>query len=128
MAIAALVIGLLIAALGALGIAAPETFVRVVGVFQSPPAVYVAAAIRVGVGIVLIRAARASRAQGVFRVLGVLIVVGGLLTPFVGVAGARLILGWWSAHGPALIRVWGFVAAAIGGFIAYAVIPRRRSA
>ena len=124
----ALMIGLLVAALGILGIAAPEVFLRTVTFFQTPPAIYLAAAIRVVVGVVLFRAAKESRVPRVLLVLGVLITVGGLLTPLVGVRGARVILDWWSAGGSGFVRVWGGVAVAVGVFIVYAVAPNRRTA
>ncbi|MCM3876405.1 MAG: hypothetical protein NEA02_08300 [Thermoanaerobaculia bacterium] len=128
MAQAALLIGLFIAGLGTLGIAAPEVFVRAVRFFQTPPTIYLAAVIRVAVGIVLILAAAASRAPRVLRVLGFLIVIGGVLTPFVGIRGAEVIIGWWSAGGHAFVRVWAGVALAIGVFIAYAVVQKHRAA
>lgn len=124
---AALFIGLFIAALGTLGIAAPEVFVRAVRFFQTPPTLYLAAVIRVSVGVVLVLAAPASRAPRVLRVLGFLIVIGGVLTPFVGVRGAEAIIEWWSAGGSALVRVWAGVALAIGVFIVYAAAQERRA-
>ena len=128
MALVALVIGGFVAAVGILGIAAPEVFLKTIRFFQTPPAIYLAAAIRVGVGVVLIRAAPASRTPRILRVLGFIIVVGGLLTPFVGVRGAHVILDRWSAGGPALVRVWAAVAIAAGAFIVYSTAPNRRAA
>jgi hypothetical protein len=125
---AALFIGLLICALGTLGIATPEVFVRTVRFFQTPPTLYLALVIRVAVGVVLVLAAPASRAPRVLRVLGFLVVIGGVLTPFVGVRGAEAIIEWWSAGGAPLVRVWAGVALAIGIFIVYAVAGRRRAA
>jgi uncharacterized BrkB/YihY/UPF0761 family membrane protein len=77
---------------------------------------------------VLVRAAAASRAAKALRVLGFLIVIGGLVTPLVGVWGAQVILDWWSEGGSALVRVWAGVAAALGVFVLYAVAPNRRAA
>jgi len=56
MAIAALLIGLLIAAQGVLGLAAPELFASVVMAFQTPPVIYLAAVIRIAFGVVLVLA------------------------------------------------------------------------
>src|SRR5688572_18819240 len=96
MPIAAVSIGLLIVAQGVVGLAVPDLFVGIVRTFQEPPVLYIAAAIRFAFGVVLFRAAPLSRTPIVLRVLGSLIALGGLLTPFVGVSLARVVLGWWS--------------------------------
>ena len=128
MALVALFIGLFIAALGVLGVVAPEAFLRSVSFFQVPPAIYLAAVNRTIIGAVLIRAAPASRAPKILRLLGFAIAIGGLLTPFVGVRVGDAIIDWWSAWGTAMVRVWGGAGAAFGAFIIYAVAPRRRAA
>ncbi len=124
MARLALLIGLLLAVQGILGIAAPDVFVRTLRFIQTPPVIYLAAVIRVAFGVVLIRAARGSRLPIFLRVFGSIIIIGGSLTPFVGVRFARLILDWWSAGGPGLVRVFAAVSLALGIFTAYAVAPR----
>ena len=128
MSLVALFIGLFIAGLGMLGIVAPEAFLRSVAFFQVPPAIYLAAVNRTLIGIVLVRAAPASRAPKVLRVLGFVIAIGGLLTPFIGIWVGNAIIDWWSAWGTAMVRVWGGAGAAFGAFIIYAVAPRRRAA
>ena len=128
MALVALLIGVLIAAQGILGIAAPEVFVRIVRFFQTPPVIYLAAALRVVFGVVLVGVAGASRTPPVLRVFGFLMIIGGLLTPFVGRRAAHVILEWWSEGGPGLVRVWAAAALALGVFIVYAVAPRRSAA
>ena len=120
-------IGLFIAALGALGIAAPGMFLGAVGFFQTTPAIFLAAVIRVLVGFVLFRAAPDARARKTLRVIGVVIIVGGLLTPLIGLSGGRAILEWWAAQGAWLIRLWGGVAAALGVFLVYSLAPPRRA-
>jgi hypothetical protein len=122
----ALLIGVLLAGQGILGISAPDVFVGFLRFVQTPPVTYVAAAVRVLFGVVLIRAAAGSRAARFLRVFGFIIVIGGLLTPFVGVRFAELIFDWWSAGGPALVRVFGGVSLALGLFVIYAIAPDRR--
>ena len=128
MTIAALLIGLLIVAQGIVGLAVPDIFVSIVSMFQTLPMIYLAAVIRVIFGVVLFRAAPASRAPKGLRLLGVLIFIGGVLTPFIGVQFAHIILGWWSEGGAAVVRMWAGVALAIGAFILYATVPNRRAA
>ena len=128
MRIAALSIGLLIVAQGILGLFAPDLFVGLVRAFQTPPVIYVAAVIRFVFGVVLFRVAPLSRAPTALRGLGALIAIGGLLTPFIGIPFARIVLGWWSDGGPAIVRVWAAAALLLGAFIVYATLPVRRAA
>jgi len=117
------VIGAFLLVLGAIGLLAPATFVTMVTVFQTPPMLYVAAAVRITVGTVLILAAPSSRSHAVLGALGVVIAFGGLLTPFMGMAIARPILDWWATN-PLIPRVFGLVAIGIGGFILRSARPQ----
>jgi hypothetical protein len=121
----AVFIALLLIMQGILGLAAPETFVRVVRFFQTPPVIYLAAVLRVTIGLVLVCAAAASRAPKFLRSFGSIIVIGGVLTPFIGIRFAHLVLDWWSAQGPALVRVFAGVSLALGLYTAYAMFPKR---
>jgi hypothetical protein len=102
--------------------------VRLVRFFQEPPVIYAAAVVRFLFGAVLVAAARSSRAPTVLRFFGILMMVGGLLTPFVGGRAAEVILAWWSDGGPGVVRTWAVAALALGAFIAYAFVPKRRAA
>lgn len=127
MKLIALLFGIFVVAIGSLGIVVPELFVSTVGFFQLPPAIYFAAVIRVAVGIVLIRVAPASRAPMALRVLGFLIFIGGVLTPFIGIQFAGQIFDWWTAGGPMLVRMWACAGLVIGIFVIYAVAPNPRT-
>lgn len=123
----ALLIGVLLVVQGILGLAAPDVFVGTIRFIQTPPVMYLAAAVRVVIGVVLVRAAPGSRAPRFLRVFGFIIIIGGLLTPFIGVWAAQHILDWWSAAGPAVVRVFAGVSLALGLLILYAVARERRS-
>jgi hypothetical protein len=84
--------------------------------------------IRVVFGVVLIRAAPLSRSPKGLRVLGSLIVVGGLLTPFIGVQFAQVILGWWLEGGVSVVRIWAGFSLLLGAYVVYATVPTRRAA
>lgn len=127
MPLLALLIGLLLVGQGLLGIAAPDEFLRTIRFMQTPPVIYLAAILRVAFGIVLVSAASGSRAPRFLRVFGFIIIIGGLLTPFAGVWAAQHILGWWTAGGPALVRVFGGVSLALGGLVVYAVARLRKA-
>lgn len=125
--IAALFIGMFLACLGILGVASPETFLEAVRFFQAPPVIYLAAIIRVVIGIILIVAARESRFRMIIRVLGILIMIGGLLTPFWGAQLASAILNSWTEGGSSIVRLWAVFSLALGVFVVYAIAAKRRT-
>ena len=124
----ALAIGFFVAAVGIVGIVAPHSLQTIAQYSVTPLGLYAAAALRAAFGVILVLAGPASRTPKVLRVVGCIALVFGLITPFLGVDRARAILDWWSSQGPGLIRLWPAVAAVVGVFIVYAVIPGRRAA
>ena len=123
MAFVALALSLGVAALGALGVLYPEKFAGIVRRFQTRRGLYAAAAIRVALGAALFVAAPASRAPEVLGVLGVLIFVAGLATPFLPLERLRRLLDLWVAWGPGFLRVWAASALILGLSLAYALVP-----
>ena len=123
MVLVALVLSLFVAALGALGVVSPRRLFGIVRGFQSPAGLYAAAVLRVTLGMALYFAAPTSRAPGAVRVLGVLILVAGLITPLFGLERFARMLDWWSGRGPAFMRIWAGLALTIGLLLAYAVLP-----
>jgi hypothetical protein len=110
-----------------LGVAAAVTpdFVIATGrSLVSPSGLYAAAALRAGVGFVLILAARESRAPGILRAIGAVVLVGAVATPFFGVEAARARLDWEAAH-VTFFRVEGVAFVCLGGFIVSALRPGR---
>jgi len=123
----ALCISLLLLVQGLIGLAAPDVFAGVVRFMQTSPAIYAAAAVRAAIGIVLLQAASTSRLPIFLRILGGFVLLGGLLTPFVGRQFAEVILDWWSSGGSALVRLFAAVSLALGLVTAYAVAPKPRN-
>jgi hypothetical protein len=62
------------------------------------------------------------------RVVGVVIIINGLVTPLFGIERSEALLDWFSTQGPAFVRVMATLAIAFGAFVVYAVILRRHSA
>lgn len=124
----ALLVGLTIAAIGILGIVAPMVLLDAFRSSQTQLGLYVVATVRVAFGLFLIGAAAASRLPRTLRVLGAVIIVAGIITPFVGVERTRAILDWWSAQGTIFMRGWAVIALIFGLFIIYAIAPRRQAA
>ena len=120
----AVALGLVVATIGILGVAAPSVLLEFGRSLQSAGALYVIAAVRIGFGAILIWAASNSRTPRTLLVLGVLIIIAGVATPFFGVERSRTVFDWWSTQGSFLTRVWPFAAIGFGLFIAYVGAPR----
>jgi hypothetical protein len=112
---------------GLTGMLAPDCLMTIGRHSVTPVGIYLVAALRIGIGLVLAKVAPVSRAPKALRVLGVIAVLGGVATLFLGTERAQAILEWWSAHGPLFIRMGAGIALVLGGFIAYTLIPGRRA-
>jgi hypothetical protein len=124
----ALVVALFIIVAGVAGVLAPGSLLVVGRFVVTPGGLYAIAALRVGIGLVLILAAPISSAPKTLRALGAAVIVAGLATPLFGVERARAIVDWEATQGTALLRVGAGLALAIGVFIAFAVGAGRRPA
>jgi hypothetical protein len=122
-----LLVALFIALIGLTGVFAPDCLMMIGQYSVTPAGIYVAAALRIGIGLVLARVAPVSRAPKTLRIFGVIAVIAGVTTLFLGTERAHAILEWWSAQGPAFIRLCAGLALILGAFIAYAVAPDRRA-
>jgi len=122
--LAAIAIGCAVAVQGVFGLATPDLFLSLLRAIQTPPVIYVAAVVRVAFGIVLLLAAPASRVPVALRVLGALIVAGGLVTPFYGVQFGHAMLDWWDRGGPSLVRAWATFSLVLGVLIVWSVARR----
>ena len=123
-----LALGAVIIAIGLVGVVAPSILLEFGRSLQTPIALYVVAAVRVAFGALLLWVASVSRRPTVLRLIGTIIVVAGLLTPFFGVERAQAMLTWWSGQGPLFMRGWAGLAVIFGLFIIHVVYPRRLAA
>ena len=124
----AIVLGLAIAAIGVFGVAAPSALLEFGRLLQTTDALYLVATVRVMFGAVLLWVAPSSRTPKVLRVLGILIIIAGIVTPIFGIERSGAMFEWWSSQGALFTRAWAILAVAFGLFIAYAVLSPRRSA
>ena len=62
----------------------------------------------------ILRMVRGLRFPIFLHIFGVVIVIGGVLTPFVGVQFAHTILTLWSSRGPGLVRLFALVSLVLG--------------
>jgi hypothetical protein len=124
----AFVVGLLILAVGVIGIVVPSVLVWIAGRFESPLAWYALAVVRILFGLLLLLVAKSSRAPRTLGVVAFIPLVAGLAIPFVGVARARATVYAWSLQGPGVLRLSAIPVLVLGGFIAYACAPGRGAA
>lgn len=107
--------------LGAIGLFAPQRLLAIAQFTTTPTGLYVVAAVRLGIGAVLLGVASRSKFPTILRVLGLLALIGGIATLFLGSDRAHAIVNWIEAFGTVLIRGFGVFALLLGSFIAYAI-------
>jgi hypothetical protein len=122
-----LVIGALVILVSAISVAAPDVRLSLERSVMTPAGLYAIAALRIALGLVFVLAAPASRAPRTLRVLGLIVIVAGLATPWFGVARARAVLNWWASAGPLWMRLVAGVGMAVGGFLVYVFRAPRRA-
>jgi hypothetical protein len=116
--------GLFIALVGGVGVVAPDVLMGVARYAVTPLGLYLAAAFRIVVGIVLIRFAARTRFPTVLRVLGFFVIAAGIVTAFLGVDRTHAILNWWAGLGPIGMRLLPAIALVVGVIIVVAARPR----
>ena len=123
-----LVIGAVVILGSAISLAAPDLRLSLERSVMTPAGFYVIAAVRIAIGLVFVLAAPASRAPRTLRVLGLIVIIAGLMTPWFGVARARAVVNWLASAGPLLMRLDASVGMALGGFLVYVFrTPTRRA-
>ncbi len=123
MIIVVLAFCVLMAVLGAVAMVAPASLVEMASFVITPAGLYTAAGVRVLLGVAMLVIASRSRVPKTLRVFGVILIVAGLILPFLEVEFIRGIMDWWLALGPGVVRTWGVMAILVGALLAYAVTP-----
>jgi hypothetical protein len=121
----ALLVALFIMVVGVAGILTPDSLLTVGRYVVTPVGLYVVAALRVGIGLVLILVARSSRFPKTLRAFGAVVLVAGLATPLFGVERARAVFAWEATQGTALIRIVAGFLVVLAGFLAFAIAAGR---
>jgi hypothetical protein len=120
-----IVLGLVLAGIGLVGIVAPSVLLDLGRSLDTVTGLYIVAAVRIAFGALLLGIAGRSRLPTALRIIGAFLIVAGIATPLFGVERTRAIVDWWSAQGPAFVRAMAGLAVAFGIFFIYAVMPRR---
>ena len=121
-----LVIGVLVILASAVSFAAPALRLSLERSVMTPAGLYAIAALRIAIGLVFVLAAPASRAPRTLRVLGLIVIIAGLSTPWFGVDRARAVVNWLASARPLLMRLDAVVGMTIGAFLVYVFRPPTR--
>lgn len=122
----ATLMSLAIAGAGVLGLVAPAVLLEFARSMFLPPALYWAAVGRIVFGVLLLCLARQSRLPRTLRVIGIVIVIAGLLTPLSGTEPFHAAFTSFAKHGPGLVRAIAVVPILAGLFFAYTLNSQRR--
>src|SRR2546423_715020 len=123
-----LFIGALVLLGSAISFAAPDLRLSLENSVITPAGLIAIAALRIAIGLVFVVAAPASRAPRALRVLGIIVIIAGVMTPWFGVARSRAVLNWLATAGPLLMHLDAVVGMAMGGFLLWVFrTPTRRA-
>lgn len=121
----AMAFGLAVTALGVWGLVAPAALLTFGRSLLTTEGLYLVAAGRILIGALLLWVAPASRTPRMLRVLGTVIVIVGVATPFFSVEQDRAMLDWWVAQGAAMTQLVASMAVCVGLFIVYTLSTSR---
>ena len=109
-----LLIAILLIAVGLTGVLWPTALMDLAKWTFSPKGLYPAAAIRIVFGLVLLFAAGVTATPKIVRVIGAIILVGGIATAFLSAETAQRLSSWWLENGEDRLRITACVPLAVG--------------
>ena len=120
-----LLIAILLIALGLSGVLWPSGLMDLARWTFAPKGLYPAAAIRIVVGLTLLIAAGATATPKVVRVIGAIILVGGIATAFLTADCAQRLASWWLENGEDRLRITASIPLAVGIFLGGVTLVRK---
>ena len=121
--IVVLALGVIVCALSAWGMYAPDKLRKLVnGAMEKDWGIYVAVVARLLLGAALIVVAPDSRFPIVFEILGWFAIVAAVIILFAGRDRLRRFVAWFEQSSQAMIRVWLLFGIAFGTFLIYGVL------
>jgi hypothetical protein len=113
-------VGVAVAAVGALGVAAPNRLSSLVAGWPALTQLPVAFSLRIGFAILFLVGAPQCRLPELVRLVGVLEVAGAAVLLALGAVRLRRLVAWWLERPTSFVRGWAAGAVALGGLLAYA--------
>ena len=120
-------IAVLLIAISALGVLAPERLVAVVSAWPRDTRLNVAVGTRLVLGVIFLLGASACRFPAVIYGVGILALAAALLLELLGEPRVDALVHWWCEQPALAIRAWCVLAVLVGGLILIAALPRTRS-
>jgi hypothetical protein len=117
----------LLIAISALGVVAPERLVAIVSGWPPDTRLYVAVGTRLALGVIFLLGASECRFPPAIYGIGVLSLAAALLLVLLGEPRVDGLVRWWCQQPALAIRAWCVLAALLGALILYAALPRARS-
>ena len=121
------IFGLIAFGAGVADLISPDIVVTIGRDVLTPTGLYVIAFVRVGLGLLLLAAAKTTRMPKSVRVLGAVVLISGIATPIFGLERSLSVLNWWAAQGPLVTRLAGLLLVTLATLMIYATrpLPRR---
>jgi len=120
MAVIVSILGVLVAAIGLMGIVQPRRIIDLVEYWRGPTRFRLAIVVRLVLGCVLLVVAPTCRLPIVVNLIGAIAIVAAVVIRIVGQKRLDSFIAWWLAHPPALIRLSVLFAVAFGVLLVYA--------
>jgi hypothetical protein len=92
----------------------------------TPKGLYVAAAVRIVIGLLLILSAGAAATPKTVRVIGAILFAAGIATAFLNVDAAQRLASWWLEHGEDRLRITACLPLLVGIFLGGVTLFRNR--
>ena len=112
-----LLIAILLILLGLTGVFWPSGLMDLAKWTFAPKGLYVAAAIRMTVGVLLIIAAGAAATPKTVRLIGVILFAAGIATAFLSAESAQRLSDWWLNYGEDRLRITACLPLTVGLFL-----------
>ena len=122
------IFGLIAFGVGVADLVSPEILLTIGRDVLTPAGLYVIAFVRVGLGLLLLGAAKTSRMPRAVRILGAVVLISGIATPIFGLQRSLSVLNWWAAQDPLVTRFAGLLLVTLATLMIYATRPVRRRA
>ena len=111
--------GLIVAAVGIVGMARPAQLVAGMLNWRAAVLLAVAVAVRLVLGTVFILAARSCRLPRVMYALGIVALLSALVALLLGPDGVRSLVQWWSRQPSLVVRAMYAATVLFGAFLVY---------
>lgn len=113
-------IGAAVVAVGFVGVLSPDVILRGVEGLKPAPRLYALSVARLTIGLAFLLGAPSTAFPGLFRGLGIVVILRGLAIPLLGPDKVRALIDWLLGRPHGFVRGLFALATALGGFLVWA--------